>query len=377
MKILVINSGSSSLKYELFQNGGNLKSLYEGMIDRIGLSGSVKTHEQALKLSLDKLLQKNLLKELKEIDAVGHRVVHGGEKYKNPTKITPGVIKDITKLSKLAPLHNPHNLAGIRACRKHLKNTPQVAVFDTAFHQTIPQIAYMYALPYSFYKKYGIRRYGFHGTSHSYISKATIKLLNKRQTKIVTCHMGNGASITAIKNGKSTDTSMGFTPLEGLPMGTRCGDIDPAIVYKLMEKLNLNTKQIDTLLNKNSGLKGISELSSDMRDLWKASKTNKKAKLSMSIQAYKTAKYIASYSASLQGLDAVTFTGGIGENAYYLRKEICDYLPHLGIKLDNNKNKKNSLEISTKSSKVKVFVMRTDEEKEIASETAKILKRKK
>ena len=346
------------------------------MIDRIGLKGSVSNHDEALKFALDEIIEKKLIKNLDEIKAVGHRVVHGGEKYRNATKITPDLIKEVTKLCKLAPLHNPPNLAGINACKKFLKKVPQVAVFDTAFHQSLKPVAYLYALPYSYYTKFGIRRYGFHGTSHLYVSKEVQKLLKKKNSKIITCHMGNGCSITAVKNEKSVDTSMGFTPLEGLPMGTRCGDIDPAIVYKLMEKLKLSTTQIDNILNKNSGLKGISELSSDMRDLIKASrKNNKKAKLAISLQAYKTAKYIAGYTAALQGIDAIAFTAGIGEHASYLRKERCDYLPHLGAKINDKANRKDKTLISKLGSKVKVYVIPTDEEKEIAQQTLKVLKK--
>ena len=362
MKILVINAGSSSLKVKVFDTNKD-QAIYKAFIDRIGKS-KVKNHDQAVKIAL---------KDIPQVDAVGHRVVHGGEKYTKPTKITAAVIKQIRKLSTLAPLHNPPNLAAILACKKILPKVPHVAVFDTSFHQTLDEKAYLYAIPYNYYKKYGIRRYGFHGTSHSYIAKETIKLLGKKQSKIVSCHLGNGSSITAIKNGKSIDTSMGFTPLEGVPMGTRSGDIDPAIVIKLMQKLKKSPEEIDEILNKKSGLKGISMLSRDMRDLWKASKKNKQAKLTISFLAYRIAKYIAAYSASLQGLDAITFTAGLGQNAYYLRKEICDYLSHLGVKLDAPKNRVNAQKISAKNSKVKVFVIPTNEEKEIAIETQRAL----
>lgn len=376
MIILVINAGSSSLKYELFKNDGDIKSVYEGIIERIGLKGSVKNHEQALKSALEDLILKKIIKNLNEIDAVGHRVVHGGEKYKNSTKITPSVIDEIKRLCKLAPLHNPPNLAGIKAVGKHLKNITQVAVFDTAFHQNLDEKAYIYALPYNYYKKYGIRRYGFHGTSHLYVSKQVNKLLKKKNSKIITCHIGNGVSVTAVEDGKSIDTSMGFTPLEGLPMGTRCGDIDPAIVYKLMEKLKLDTKQIDNILNRKSGLKGLTGISSDMRDIWGAAKkNNKKAKFAISLLCYKIAKYIGAYSSSLRGLDAIAFTAGMGENAWYLREEICSYLPHLGVHLDNKKNRNNEIQIQNKKSSVKVFVIPTDEEKEIAIQTAGLLKK--
>ncbi len=398
MKILVLNAGSSSLRYELFKvsdgngakksprNGNNhshLTSLYEGMIDRIGFPDSVKNYDEALKKALDELISKKFIKSLNEIKAVGHRVVHGGEKYRNPVKITPAVIKEIQKLSKLAPLHNPPNLKGIKAVIKQLKNVPQTAVFDTAFHQTLEPKAYLYALPLEYYKKFGIRRYGFHGTSHLFVSKEAQKLLDKSQSgkkrgtgKIITCHLGNGVSVTAIKDGKSVDTSMGFTPLEGLPMGTRCGDIDPAIVYKLMEKLKIGTKEIDAILNKKSGLLGIFGESSDMRDVWaKAQKKDKKAMFAISYVSYKLAKYIGAYTAALNGADAIIFTAGIGQFAWYVRKETCEYLTYLGLKLDDKKNKNNAVEISTPTSKVKVYVITTDEEKEIALQTVKLLRK--
>lgn len=375
MKILVINAGSSSLKYQLFEKKGNLNFLFKGIIERIGQKGKIKNHHEAVKKALNTLKDKHIINDLKEIKAVGHRVVHGGEKYVKPTIITPKIQKEIQKLCKLAPLHNPPNLSGIKACKTLLKNVKQIAVFDTSFHQTIEPKAFLYALPYKYYDKLGIRKYGFHGTSHQYVSKETIKLLKKKSSKIITCHLGNGSSVTAIKNGKSIDTSMGFTPLEGLPMGTRCGNIDPAIPAKLMEILKKSPEDIDKILNKSSGLKGISELSSDMRDLWKAYKTNKKARLAISILSYKIAQYIGGYAASLNGLDAITFTGGIGEKADYVRKETCDYLSHLGVKLDIKKNKACEKVISSKNSKIKVFVIPTNEEKEIADQTLKVLKK--
>lgn len=380
MKILVLNSGSSSLRFELFsynQSGKNhsgIKSLHEGMIDRIGFPDSVKNYDQALKKALKELIEKKHIKSLDEIKAVGHRVVHGGEKYKDPVKITPAVIKEIKALSKLAPLHNPPNLKGINAVTKQLKIVPQVAVFDTAFHQTLEPKAYLYALPIEYYKKFGIRRYGFHGTSHLYVSREVQKLLKKKNSKIITCHIGNGVSATAVKNGKSIDTSMGFTPLEGLPMGTRCGDIDPAIVYKLMEKLKVDTKEIDNILNKKSGLKGFFKKSSDMRDIWAAAKRkDKQALFTIEYLSYKLAKYIGSYAAALNGADAIAFTAGIGEHAWYVRKQTCQYLKFMGIKINHQKNLKDKTEISTPDSKVKVFVIPTDEEKEIAYQTIRLL----
>lgn len=369
MKILVINAGSSSLKYELFSQG--LKPLHEGYIERIGQKGQVPNHMTAVKKALDTILDRKLIKELSEIRAVGHRVVHGGEKYQKPTRITAAVQKEITRLCRLAPLHNPPNLAGIRACKKLLPKAVQVAVFDTAFHQTIPPKAYLYALPYDLYKKQGIRRYGFHGTSHSYVSKEAIRLLREKNSRIVTCHLGNGSSITAVLNGKSIDTSMGFTPLEGVPMGTRCGNIDPAIALKLTEKAG--PQKADQILNTKSGFKGISGLSSDMRDLLKTRKTRKRSQLAIDLFTYKVAQYIAAYSAALQGLDAIAFTGGIGQNSGYIRSQICHYLHHLGVKLNTRDNQANKTVVSAPSSKIKVFAIPTDEEKEIATQTARFL----
>lgn len=369
MNILVINAGSSSLKYELFSE--KLITLHDGYIERIGQKGQIPHHLAAVKQALNELIDKKIIKELIDIGAVGHRVVHGGEKYRQPTRITPSVEKEIQKLSKLAPLHNPPNLSGIRACKKLLPKAVQVAVFDTSFHQTIPQKAFMYALPSKYYKKDGIRRYGFHGTSHAYVSKQTTKLLKKKSSKIVTCHLGNGSSITAVKNGKSIDTSMGFTPLEGVPMGTRSGSIDPAIAIRLTAQLG--PEKADQLLNQKSGYKGVSGLSSDMRDLLKTRQKKTSSQLAIDIFTYKVAQYIAAYSASLQGLDAITFTGGIGENSGYIRGQICQYLTHLGVKIDSAKNRANKTTFSKASSTVKLFVIPTDEEKEIATETRHFL----
>ncbi len=370
MKILVINAGSSTLKMQLLESK-NFSYLFKGMVDPVN---SDKTaHENALKILLQKLVSQKIIKNLGEIKAVGHRVVHGGEKYHQPVLINAEVIGTIHNLAKLAPLHNPANLAGILACRKHFPKIPQVAVFDTAFHQTIPEKTFLYALPYELYQKNKIRRYGFHGTSHSYIAKATIKLLKKKNAKIITCHLGNGSSITAIQNGKSVDTSMGFTPLEGVPMGTRSGDIDPAIIFHLL-KLKKSPQQIEEMLNHESGLLGLSQRSGDVRKLFALSKKNNlAAKRTFEVFAYRIAKYIGAYTSALNGLDALTFTGGIGENAWYLRKKICNYLTHLNLKLDHARNQKNSLEISATASKIKTFVIKTNEEKMIAMETAKVV----
>lgn len=332
------------------------------------------TLEKALHIALKLLLQQKIITSLHQIDAVGHRVVHGGEKYRRATIINKNIMAAIQKFSNLAPLHNPYNLAAIRACKKLLPKTPQVAVFDTSFHQSMPKKAYLYPLPYHFYTKLGIRRYGFHGTSHSYVAEKTIQLLKKRQSKIVICHLGNGSSITAVKNGKCIDTSMGFTPLEGIPMGTRSGDIDPAIVFFLIKKLKLPPTKIEEILTKKSGLLGLSEISSDVRDLWGAvKKGNARAKLTLEILAYRTAKYIGAYAAAMNGLDAISFTAGIGENAYYLRKTVCDYFSYLNLKIDPVKNKKNAVSIHKKGSRVKVFVIPTNEEIKIAAETRALL----
>jgi acetate kinase len=388
MIILVINSGSSSLKFQLFETSEKFKRLYQGMIDRIGdkkaklvaegqeKAISAPNHDTAIKFAFNSLLKRKLIKELTQINAIGHRVVHGGEKYRDAALITPNVIKQIKKLYSLAPLHNPPNLNAILACKKLLPKTPQVAVFDTAFHQTIPEKAYLYAIPFEYYQRLGIRRYGFHGTSHHFVTRRTEELLRKKKSKIIICHLGNGSSITAVKNGNAIDTSMGFTPLEGLPMGTRSGDLDPAIVFTLMNMLKINTKQIDDILNKNSGLKGLSGLSSDMRDLWASYATNSRARLTISLLAYRIAKYIGAYAAALNGIDAISFTAGIGENAWYLRQEVCAYLGFLGVKLAPTANKACATLISAPTSRVKVFVIPTDEEKEIALETAQILNNK-
>lgn len=326
-------------------------------------------HKQALQIALKALIEAKIIPSLKVIHAIGHRVVHGGEKYHEAVRITPQVIKNIRKLSELAPLHNPPNLKGIEACQHLLPKVPQVAVFDTSFHTTIPKKAFLYALPYECYTKDHIRRYGFHGTSHQYVSQQAIKIVGK-QSKIVSCHLGNGCSVTAIENGKSIDTSMGLTPLEGIPMGTRCGDIDPDIIFHLLKHHRKTPAQIENILLKESGLKGLSGISSDMRVLYQAvRKKNVRAQLTLQIFCYRIAKYIGSYSATMNGLNAIIFTGGIGEKAAYIRRDVCKYLQYLGLKLDNKKNAHNSLIISTPKSKVKVLVIPTNEEEQIAKET--------
>lgn len=354
-KILVINAGSSSLKFELFGARGrnkNLQSLFEGHFDNRGKP--IKDYYKVVAQAAAQLAGKKLIKNAGEISAVGHRVVHGGEHYTKPVKITPAVIKTIKKLAPLAPLHNPPNLAGIMACKKLFPHAVQVAAPDTAFHQTMPEKAYLYALPYSLYKKMHIRRYGFHGTSHQYVFEQARKKLGRTKTRrTVTCHLGNGCSVAAIRDGKVVDTSMGFTPLEGIPMGTRSGDIDPAIIFYLMEE-NFSAHEISKMLNKSSGLLGVSGISSDVRDLWLRYKRKcNAARRALELFAYRIAKYIGAYSVSLGGLDCIVFTGGIGENAWYLRKWILAYLKHLPTK--------------------HVLVIPTDEEKKIAEETLKLL----
>lgn len=347
MKILAINAGSSSLRFKLFEtNGGrNIKKIYEGMYDNHGRE--IKDFFGAVKNAAE------TIKKFGEISAVGHRVVHGGEKFTKPVKITPKVIEEIKKFNELAPLHNPPNLACILACQKLFPRAKQIAVFDTAFHQTMPEKAYLYGLPYELYKKFNIRRFGFHGTSHQYVYEQAVKKLGTAKTKrTVICHLGNGCSITAVKNGKVLDTSMGFSPLEGVPMGTRSGDSDLSIIFYLLKK-GWPARKIKEMLNKKSGLLGVSEISSDVRDLWAAyRKKDGRAIRTMEFFAYRIAKYIGSYAAAMKGLDCVVFTGGIGENAFYLRKWIMNYIKFL---------------------KPKVLVIKTDEEKKIAEQTAKFL----
>ncbi|WP_234121119.1 acetate/propionate family kinase [Clostridium hydrogenum] len=397
MKVLVVNCGSSSLKYQLI-NMESEEVLAKGLVERIGLKGSVLTHkvngnkyvtEQdmedhkiAIKLVLESLIDKDhgVIKDMNEISAVGHRVVHGGEKYANSVLIDAEVMKSIEDCAKLAPLHNPPNLVGINACKELMPNTPMVAVFDTAFHQTMPDYAYMYGVPYEYYKKYGIRKYGFHGTSHRFVSKAAADFLNKdvKKLKTIVCHLGNGASISAVNGGKSVDTSMGFTPLAGLMMGTRSGDIDPAVVTFLMKELNKTPEEMDAILNKKSGIAGISEISSDMRDIKKGvyEDNNDRAKLTYNMFHYRIKEYIGSYVAAMNGVDCLVFTGGIGENSNQNRHEICTDMDYLGIKIDEKKNDEAigiDMDISAADSKVKVLVIPTNEELMIARDTKDIV----
>ena len=397
MNILVINCGSSSLKYQLI-NSDTEAVLAKGLCERIGIEGSqityqpaggdkevtvspMPTHTQAIQLVLDALTnEKNgVIKSLKEVGAVGHRVVHGGEKFTSSTLLTEDAIKAIEECNDLAPLHNPANLIGIRACQELMPGVPMVAVFDTAFHQTMPDYAYMYAIPHELYEKYGVRRYGFHGTSHRYVSKRVCEFLgvNPVGQKIITCHIGNGGSIAAIKDGKCMDTTMGLTPLEGLMMGTRSGDIDAGAVTFIMEKEGLNTTGVSNLLNKKSGVLGISGVSSDMRELLAACAAgNEKAILAEKMYYYRIKKYIGAYAAALGGVDIILFTGGVGENQMECRREVCKDMEFMGIELDNEVNAKVRGEeaiISTPASKVKVVVIPTDEELLIASDTMDIL----
>lgn len=397
MKVLVINCGSSSLKYQLF-NMDDQSVKAKGLVDRIAIDGSTLTHQPAgkdkvvittpianhqvgIELVLKALTdaEHGVIQSFSEIEAVGHRVVHGGEKFSSSVKIDDEVMAVLEECSTLAPLHNPPNITGILACQSLLPGVPQVAVFDTAFHQTMPEHAYIYGLPYELYKKHAFRRYGFHGTSHKYVAARAAAMLGKpiEDTKIITCHLGNGASITAVKGGKSVDTTMGLTPLEGLLMGTRCGDIDPAIVTQIMEKEGLSVADVNNLMNKKSGVLGVSCLSSDFRDLESASKEgNKLAQLAQDVFTYKVKKYIGSYAAAMNGLDAVVFTAGVGENSILIRSMCCSGLDALGISIDEEKNKVRGEEtdISAAGARVKTFIIPTNEELMIALDTHTLAK---
>lgn len=396
MHILVINCGSSSLKYQLI-NSMSEEVLAKGICERIGIDGlmtyqpeggakekterAMPTHTEAIKLVLQALTNEKtgVIKNLSEVGAVGHRVVHGGEKFTSSCIINEESLKAIEECNELAPLHNPANLIGIRACQELMPGVPMVAVFDTAFHQTMPDTAYMYGLPYEYYEKYKVRRYGFHGTSHSFVSKRTAEILGKpyEALKIIVCHLGNGASLSAVDGGKSVDTSMGLTPLEGLLMGTRSGDIDPAILEYLMKKENLDIDAMLDVLNKKSGLQGVSGLSSDSRDLEDAAeKGNQRAKLALNIFDYRVVKYIGAYAAAMNGVDAIVFTAGIGENSADMRSAVCSRLTYLGVKMDEELNKVRGVEriISTPDSRVKVLIVPTNEELAIARETLSLVK---
>lgn len=398
MNILVINCGSSSLKFQLIDSETE-KCIAKGLCERIGIEGSQITytpdggekektvtpmpdHTEAIRLVLEALTNEKtgVVKSLDEIGAVGHRIVHGGEKFAASTLITDEVMKAIEECNDLAPLHNPANLIGINACKKLMPTTPMVAVFDTAFHQTMPEEAYMYGLPYEYYEKYKIRRYGFHGTSHSYVSKKAAEVLGKKyeDLKIIVCHLGNGASVSAVKNGKCVDTSMGLTPLEGLIMGTRSGDIDPAIMEFIAHKEGKNIDEIMTVLNKKSGVYGLSNnLSSDFRDLEDGyNRGDEHCIRTMNTYCYRVAKYIGSYVAAMNGVDVICFTAGIGENAPLVRSLVCEHLGFLGVSIDEDANHKRGEEvaISTPDSKTTVMVIPTNEELAIARETVSLVK---
>jgi len=396
MKILVLNCGSSSIKYQLFTMNERVV-IAKGGIEKLGMKGSFLKHVrqdgQAIvfegeildhKIGVEYILgvltspKHGCLKALNELDAVGHRVVHGGERFNSSVLLTEDVLAEVTKCIDIAPLHNPPNLKGIRAMEELLPGIPQVGVFDTAFHQTMEPKAYMYGIPYLLYEKYGIRRYGFHGTSHRFVSKRACELLgvDYNTQKIISCHLGNGASVAAIKNGKSFDTSMGFTPVEGLVMGTRSGDLDVGVVHFIMEKEEIGIKSANTLFNKHAGMLGISGVSSDMREIEMAKASgNERAALALDIYNYKVKKYIGSYIAAMGGLDILILTGGIGENAGTTREGVCSELDYLGISLDFEKNKGFRSEgiISTPESKVKIMVVPTDEELVIAMDTEEIV----
>ena len=398
MNVLVINCGSSSLKYQLI-NSDSEEVLAKGLCERIGIDGRLvyqkegldkeiteapmPTHKEAIQMVLDALVnpKTGAVKSLAEIDAVGHRVVHGGEKFSDSVVITEEVIAQVEECNDLAPLHNPANIIGIRACQALMPNVPMVGVFDTAFHQTMPEKAYLYGLPYEYYEKFKVRRYGFHGTSHSFVSKEAASYLGMdlNNSKIIVAHLGNGASVSAVLNGKCVDTSMGLTPLEGLVMGTRSGDIDPAIMEFIAKKENLDIEGVMEVLNKKSGVFGISGgLSSDFRDLTDAMNAgDKKAKIAMDVFSYRVAKYIGSYAAAMNGVDDIVFTAGIGENDDYVREEVCKYLGYLGVDFDSEVNKGlrgKEAELTKEGSKVKVFVIPTNEELAIARETLALVK---
>lgn len=396
MKILVINAGSSSLKYQLIDMRTE-EVLAKGICEKIGFNDSFLKHtkigydETEIKIDIPDhktAMQEvvciltdpedGIISSITEISAVGHRIVHGGENFKGSTVINNNVMKAVRECIDIAPLHNPQNITGIEACMKIMPNTPMVGVFDTAFHQTMPEHAYMYALPYEYYKKYGIRRYGFHGTSHMYVAQRGAQLIQKpiETLKMITCHLGNGASVCAVNGGKSVDTSLGFTPLEGLVMGTRSGNIDPAIIKFLMEKEKMSISEVDHLLNTESGLLGITGISSDFRDIEAAAEGgNKRCLLAIEVYCYRIKQYIGAYIASMEGLDAIVFTAGIGENSATVRRKSLERLEYMGISINSEKNKISGkeMDISKHDSKVRILVIPTNEELMIARETSKLL----
>lgn len=400
MIILVLNCGSSSIKYQLFKMGEKAEVIAKGMVERIGFTDAVISHiptgkdkfknitpimdhTTGINLIVDALVSKDhgVIKKIEEVSAVGHRVVQGGEKYMESVLITKEVIQDIEACIDLAPLHNPANLKGIISIESLIHGIPQIAVFDTSFHQSMPPHAYMYAIPREYYEKYGVRKYGFHGTSHKYVYKKASEILGKdtREMKVVSCHLGNGASVTAIEHGRSMDTSMGFTPVDGLIMGTRTGDIDPGVLLYLADKEHLSLKGISNMINKRSGMMGISEISSDMRDLELAYyEGNERANLALTMFAYRVKKFIGAYAAIMNGLDCVIFTGGIGENDFNIRRMIAQNMDYLGLDFDETQNhgvKGEDKVISKPDSKVTALVVKTNEELVIASDTYKILEK--
>ena len=396
MKVLVLNCGSSSLKYQLIDMETE-KVMAKGLCERIGIEGSrlkhqpdgkdavifddyQENHAVSVKMVLDALTnpEHGVVKSMSEINAVGHRVVHGGEYFAGSVIITDEVKEALEKCCDLAPLHNPANLIGIAACEEIMPGVPQVGVFDTAFHQTMPERAYLYALPYEYYEKYKVRRYGFHGTSHRFVSEEVCKMMDRPydQTKVITCHLGNGGSVCAVRNGKSIDTTMGFTPLEGLVMGTRAGDVDVAAVTYLMKKEGLSADEMDNILNKKSGVLGLSGVSSDFRDIEEAAEAgNDRAETALDVFAYKVAKRIGAYAAAMNGVDAIVFTAGLGENSGATRRAICDYLGWMGVHIDsyNNSLRGRAIEISATDSRVRVYVIPTNEELVIARDTKELL----
>ncbi len=396
MKVLVLNCGSSSLKYQLIDMETE-NVMAKGLCERIGIEGSrlkhqpegkdavifddyQENHAVSVKMVLDALThpEYGVVKSMKEINAVGHRVVHGGEYFASSVIITDEVKEALKECCDLAPLHNPANLIGIAACEEIMPGVPQVGVFDTAFHQTMPERAYLYALPYEYYEKYKVRRYGFHGTSHRFVSEEVCKMMDRPydQTKVITCHLGNGGSVCAVRNGKSIDTTMGFTPLEGLVMGTRAGDVDVAAVTYLMKKEGLSADEMDNILNKKSGVLGLSGVSSDFRDIEEAAEAgNDRAEIALDVFAYKVAKRIGAYAAAMNGVDAIVFTAGLGENSGATRRAICDYLGWMGVHIDsyNNSLRGKAIEISATDSRVRVYVIPTNEELVIARDTKELL----
>ena len=396
MKVLVLNCGSSSLKYQLIDMETE-NVLAKGLCERIGIEGSrlkhqptgkdavifddyQENHSVSVRMVLDALTnpEHGVVKSMSEINAVGHRVVHGGEYFAGSVIITDEVKEALEKCCDLAPLHNPANLIGIAACEEIMPGVPQVGVFDTAFHQTMPERAYLYALPYEYYEKYKVRRYGFHGTSHRFVSEEVCKMMDRPydQTKVITCHLGNGGSVCAVRNGKSIDTTMGFTPLEGLVMGTRAGDVDVAAVTYLMKKEGLSADEMDNILNKKSGVLGLSGVSSDFRDIEEAAEAgNGRAETALDVFAYKVAKRIGAYAAAMNGVDAIVFTAGLGENSATTRSAICNYLSWMGVHIDsyNNSLRGKAIEISATDSRVRVYVIPTNEELVIARDTKELL----